>query len=146
MVLAFYLSHVCSDTNLQSEWTWLGYLQIHNIKKSCDGIRFLNLAILTRFNRWSHQGLIFSVTIPFLCTYWKCLFTLWNWKNCLKSISKIQFWAKKNSIQNEIKNLENFHKILRESKHSHSEVGLIHVISLEGVRRPTRGRHKPNAY
>ena len=26
LALAFYLSHLCSDTNLQYEWTWLGYL------------------------------------------------------------------------------------------------------------------------
>ena len=43
LVLAFYLSHVCSDTNLQSEWTRLGYLQIRNIKKSCDWIGCLSL-------------------------------------------------------------------------------------------------------
>ena len=34
------------------------------------------------------------------------------------------------------KNLENFHEILTVSKHSHSEVGFILVISLVEVRRP----------
>ena len=37
------------------------------------------------------------------------------------------------------KNLENYHKILPVSKHSHSEVGLIHVISLGAIQKACRG-------
>ena len=37
------------------------------------------------------------------------------------------------------KNLENFHEILTVSKHSHSEVGFLHVISLGVSQKACRG-------
>ena len=77
------------------------------------------------------------------------------WKNKtkiygLKTVLR-PFWAKKFFPFKMKKNLENFHEILSVSKHSHSEVGFILVISLgpEGVGsfadRKGVGGHRPPA-